>query len=80
MALIKGVTQRVISVRQLKLLKEFKSNGERTLWLREKGFEKFGRVTVNNQRHEVWFNPKLIRKDRVKSAFKKEMTNENQNK
>ena len=80
MIMAKGVTQRVISVTQLKLCKEFKSNGERTLWLREKGFEKFGRVTVNNQRHEVWFNPKVIRKDRVKSAFKKEMTNENQSK
>ena len=80
MALIKGVAQRVISVRQLKLLKEFKSNGERTLWLREKGFRSFGRVTIGKVRHNLWFNPKLIRKDRVRSHFKKDMKNENQSK
>ncbi len=73
MSLIRGVSQRVISVKQLELSEEFKNSGERTIWLREKGFKSFGRVTVNNVRHNLWFNPKLIRKDRVKANFKRIM-------
>ena len=49
-------------------------------WLRENGYVLFGRITIKGNRHQVWFNPKLIRKDRVKAHFKKEMTNENQSK
>ncbi len=64
---------KVISVTQLKLLREFKSDSERRLWLREQGFELFGRVTVDKTRHYLWFNPELIRKDRVLAHFKKEI-------
>ncbi len=75
--IVRGVSQRVISVSQLGLIKEFDSAGERVLWLREHGFKSFGRVTIRNVRHQVWFEPKLIRKDRVKAHFKMEMKNEN---
>ena len=73
MSLIKGVTGRVISITQLKILKDFNNASKATLWLKQQGFKKFGRVTVDKQRHEVWFNPILIRRDRVRKAFKKEM-------
>jgi len=78
--IVRGVSQRVISVSQLGLIKEFKSAGERVLWFREHGFKSFGRVTIREVRHQIWFHPKLIRKDRVKQAFKMEMKNESQNK
>jgi len=69
----KGVTQKIISVTQLKLLKEFDSAGECTVWLREHGFKAFGRVTIEKVRHRVWFNPKLIDRRRVEAHFKMEM-------
>jgi len=56
------------------------SDTQGILWLRENGYVLFGRITIKGNRHQVWFNPKLIRKDRVKAHFKKEMTNENQSK
>ncbi len=68
--------KRVMSITQLKLLKEFKSTGERTVWLREHGFKAFGRVTIGKVRHRVWFNPKLIDRRRVKAHFETEMKNE----
>jgi len=77
MGVVKGVTQRIMSVTQLKILKDFESNSECTLWLREKGFRTFGRITINNVRHQVWFNPKMIDKRRVRAHFKLEMKNEN---
>ena len=73
---IRGVSQRVISIAQLELVKEFKSAGDRVLWFREHGFKSFGRVTIRRVRHHLWFNPKLIRKDRVRSHFKLEMKND----
>ena len=73
MALVRGVTQRVMSMSQLKLLKEFDSDLERRIWLREKDFRVFGRITVDGIRHNVWFNPKMIDKRRVSSHFKREM-------
>jgi len=73
MGIIKGVTQRVISVRQLKILKDFNNASEITLWLREKGFRTFGRITIDKIRHNVWFNPKLIDRRRVSTHFKLEM-------
>jgi len=75
----KGVTQKVISVTQLALVKEFDSVGDRTIWLREHGFKAFGRVTIRKVRHRVWFNPKLIDRRRVEAHFKMEMKNETQN-
>ena len=73
MKIVRGVTQRVMSVTQLKILKDFKSASECTLWLREKGFRTFGRITINKVRHAVWFNPKMIDKRRVSNHFKREM-------
>ena len=70
---IRGVSMKVISVAQLALVKEFDNAGDRVLWLREHGFKSFGRVTIRKVRHPLWFNPKLIRKDRVKGFFKREM-------
>ena len=68
----KGVTDKIVSIRQLKLLKEFKTNGEVIVYLRRLGFVSYGRrVNINGTNHTLWFRG--IPESKVKKQFKKEM-------
>jgi len=54
--------------------------GETRALMHTNGYLSFGRITVKGIRYHVWFKHGAIRRDRVKSYFKKEMRNENQSK
>ncbi len=71
-ALGKGVTENVISVRQLKLLVDFKNNGEIIRYLRKRGFVLHdSRVNYNGINHTIWFRG--ISKKKVVKTFRKSM-------
>ena len=67
-----GVTDKVVSIRQLKELKDFSSNGEAIVWLRVQGFTRYdNRINFLGVNHTVWFRG--IAKSKVNKAFRKSM-------
>ena len=48
-------------------------DGESRALMHTNGYVAFGRVTVKGVRYHLWFKNGAIRRDRVKSYFKKEL-------
>ncbi len=67
-----GVTKKVVSSRQLKLLQEFKTNGELIKFLRAEGYVKYDKkINVENLHHNVWY--KNCGKAQVNKLFRASM-------
>ena len=75
----KGVTDKVISVRQLKLVEEFSSNGEVVVWLRKRGYVRYDKkIAYDGTPHVVWYRPKGVNgygitKSMINKHFRKSM-------
>jgi len=72
----RGVTDRVISVRQLKLVENFSSNGEIVVWLRKRGYVRYDKkILYDGKPHIVWF--KDIPQSKINKHFRQSMEVEN---
>lgn len=75
----KGVTDKVISVRQLKLVIEYSSNGEIVVLLRKLGYVRYDKkIAYDGTPHVVWYRPKGvngygIHKSNINKHFRKSM-------
>jgi len=67
---MRGVTSRVVSSRMLKYDTGM-TDSECIKYLRNEGFNKYGKIFVEMVNHNVWF--KNIRRDRVNYVFRKSM-------
>ena len=68
----RGVTPKVVSSRQLKLLESFDSNGDVTKLLRNNGYVKYDKkINVENLHHNVWY--KNCGKAQVNKLFRASM-------
>ena len=75
----RGVTDKVISVRQLKLVQDFSSNGEVIVLLRRLGYVRHDKkILYEGTAHVVWYRPKGIKgygilKSKINKHFRESM-------
>ncbi len=68
----RGVTAKVVSSRQLKLLMNFENNGELSKFLRDEGYIKYDKkINVENLHHNVWY--KNCGKAQINKLFRASM-------